>query len=208
MISKSDMQMQGMSSIISWLNFSNNHTMSRFIKRRKQHGRRYTYGETDWRASTFKKSKEDWLNLDDTNGKYFHERLKQRHQHNRISSYQMDDDQWTWEYDKLIEHFVHYYERSLGSPAEVTEHIDDQIIALGPCLSISQQLSLMQPCTERDAKKAIFSIPSHKSPGQMVLIVVFSRTVGQLLLRRSVRLYWGFFQTGKLLRNGMSLGLQ
>lgn len=139
------------------------------------------------------KSKEDWLNLDDMNGKYFHERLKQRYQHNRISSYQMDDDQWTWEYDKLIEHFVHYYERSLGSPAEVTEHIDDQIIAMGPCLSISEQLSLMQPCTERDAEKAIFSIPSHKSPGQMVLIVVFFKSSWPIVVEEVFQAVLGFF---------------
>jgi len=44
------------------------------------------------------------------------------------------------------------------------DNINDSIIAMGPCLSISQQISLMQPFTSEDVKKALFSIPSHKSP--------------------------------------------
>ncbi|KAJ8439702.1 hypothetical protein Cgig2_009526 [Carnegiea gigantea] len=46
------------------------------------------------------KSKDEWLNLDDTNGQYFHAKLKQRHHLNRIASYQMQDGQQTWSYDK------------------------------------------------------------------------------------------------------------
>ncbi|KAJ8436280.1 hypothetical protein Cgig2_025709 [Carnegiea gigantea] len=55
------------------------------------------------------KSKKDLLNLDDTNGKYFHTKLKQRYHFNRIASYQMEDGQWTWDYDKAIAHFVSCY---------------------------------------------------------------------------------------------------
>lgn len=83
------------------------------------------------------KSKEEWLNLGDSNDKYFFEKLKQRHHYNMISSFQMKNGQWSWDYTKVTEHFVQFYENFLGAPAITHVNIDDQIIAMGPCLSIS-----------------------------------------------------------------------
>ena len=89
------------------------------------------------------KSKEEWLNLDDTNGRYFHDRLRQRHHHNRIASYQLDNGQWTREYEKVVAHFVSYYEGLLGTPTATFKSIDDHIIDMGPRLSTSHQVGLV-----------------------------------------------------------------
>ncbi|KAJ8430524.1 hypothetical protein Cgig2_012923 [Carnegiea gigantea] len=64
------------------------------------------------------KTKEDWLNLGDTNDKTF-----------------MPNGTWTRDYDRVIKHFTHYYEAYLGSSATTTGHTDDEIIAMGPCLN-------------------------------------------------------------------------
>ncbi|KAJ8449507.1 hypothetical protein Cgig2_002304 [Carnegiea gigantea] len=70
------------------------------------------------------KSKEEWPNLDDTNGKYFHAKLQQKHHINRIASYQMEDGQWTWDYEKVVAHFVNYFEDLLGTSVTVQESFD------------------------------------------------------------------------------------
>ena len=108
------------------------------------------------------------VNPGDTNEKYiyifFFEKLKQRHHYNMISSFEMENRKWTQDYTKITEHFIKFYENFLSSAAITHDDIDDQIIAMGPCLSISQQLSLVKPFTKEDVNKALFSIPTHKSP--------------------------------------------
>ncbi|KAJ8431921.1 hypothetical protein Cgig2_016354 [Carnegiea gigantea] len=41
---------------------------------------------------TWKQRLKNWVNLDDTNDKFFHAKLRQRHHLNRIASYQMEDE--------------------------------------------------------------------------------------------------------------------
>ncbi|KAJ8423867.1 hypothetical protein Cgig2_009495 [Carnegiea gigantea] len=88
-----------------------------------------------------------------------------RHHLNHITLYQMEDVQWKWEYEKVVAHFVTYYRELLGTPMFTQDGAADHIITTGPCLSILQQVSLVQPFTAEDVKRALFSIPSHKSPG-------------------------------------------
>ena len=90
------------------------------------------------------------MNLDETNDKFFHAKLGQRHHLNRIASYQMKDGQWTWEYEKVVIHFVTYYRELLGTPMFTQDGVADPIIATGPCLLISQALSLVKPFTAED----------------------------------------------------------
>lgn len=91
--------------------------------------------------------------------------MKQAYHHNRISSIKEEDGSWTWEYDKVIEHFTTYYKKSLGTPAITSTPIEEEIIAMGPCLNSSQQLALLRPFTKEEIKAAIFTIPNNKSPG-------------------------------------------
>ena len=123
----------------------------------------YHLWQTRLESFLVQKTKDDWLNLGDTNDKYFFAKMKQAYHHNRISSIKEEDGSWTWEYDKVIEHFTTYYEKSLGTPAITSTPIEEEIIAMGPCLNSSQQLALLRPFTKEEIKAAIFAIPSHKS---------------------------------------------
>ncbi|KAJ8434757.1 hypothetical protein Cgig2_019682 [Carnegiea gigantea] len=97
------------------------------------------------------KTKENWLNLGDSNDK--------------ISSYQKEDGQWTWDYEEVKQHFIQHYSDFLGVPTVTTEVIKDDIIKIGPGLDITQQLHLIRPFTKQDVKITLFSIPNHKSSG-------------------------------------------
>jgi len=81
----------------------------------------------------------------------------------------------------------------------VQDNIDNNIIAMGPCLSISHQISLMQPFTSTDVKKALFSIPSHKSPGPDGFNNGFSKSCWPIIGGEVGQVVLEFFQTGKLL---------
>ncbi|KAJ8422097.1 hypothetical protein Cgig2_016816 [Carnegiea gigantea] len=63
------------------------------------------------------KTKEDWLNLGDTNDKHCYDKLKQHHHLNGISSIREADGNWSCDYDRVIQHFLSYYEDFLGTPA-------------------------------------------------------------------------------------------
>ena len=45
-----------------------------------------------------------------------------------------------------------------------TGNIEDRIVALGPTLTVSQQMSLNKPLTKEEVKAALFSIPTHDNP--------------------------------------------
>ena len=83
------------------------------------------------------KSKEDWLNLGGTNDKYFFDKLKLHYHYKLNLIYQLEDGNWTWDYEKVIQNATHYYEDFLGSPTITSILIDKEIIAIGPCLSSS-----------------------------------------------------------------------
>ncbi|XP_062103589.1 uncharacterized protein LOC133814674 [Humulus lupulus] len=81
------------------------------------------------------KSKNNWLRFGDENTAYFHASLKQRRMRNRITSFTNDEGQ-------VVE-----------NPTE------DSV------LTLDHQLDLIHPFTKKDVKRALFSIPTTKSPG-------------------------------------------
>ncbi|KAJ8436766.1 hypothetical protein Cgig2_021296 [Carnegiea gigantea] len=159
--------------------------------------------------SFYKQKSEEWLNLDDINRQYFYAKLKQRHHLNRIASYQIEDGQWTWSYDKVLAHFVNYYKNLLGTPVLTQDNINDSIIAMGPCVSISQQIRLVQPFKSEDVQKALFSIPSHKSPGLDGFNNGFFKSCWPTIGEDVCQVVMGVFRSGKLLQkwNGTRISL-
>ncbi|XP_062113464.1 uncharacterized protein LOC133824560 [Humulus lupulus] len=57
------------------------------------------------------------------------------------------------------------YSCFLGKNSSVTGRVDLNCFQQGNVLSLEQQLDLTQPFTKKDVKRALFSIPSIKSPG-------------------------------------------
>ena len=89
---------------------------------------------------------------------------KQRQYNNKISTIMEADGVLIKDYNSLIDHFVTLCRNFLREPTLTFEDIQDEIISMGPCLDISQQLTLMKPFYKLEVKTVIFSIPAHKSP--------------------------------------------
>ena len=58
-----------------------------------------------------------------------------------------------------------FYQNLLGKQEQYRSPINMDVIGLGHTLTQEQQLRLCQPFNKSEIKQAIFSIPSHKSPG-------------------------------------------
>lgn len=71
---------------------------------------------------------------------------------------------WIWEDQEVIQDFVQCYEDFLGFPIKTTELIKDEIVCIRSVLDISWQIAIIRPFTKEDGRKALFSIPNHKSP--------------------------------------------
>ncbi|XP_062106727.1 uncharacterized protein LOC133818056 [Humulus lupulus] len=68
-------------------------------------------------------------------------------------------------HELVVDHFVEHFKNHLGSSRSASGVVDRCCVDLGPKLSIDQQLSLMSPFSNKEIKKAFFSIPSTKTPG-------------------------------------------
>jgi len=88
-----------------------------------------------------------------------------------------------WDYDKVINHFTHYFKNLPRTPTSISNPIDDDIIAMGPCLSSSQQLTLLQPFTRKEIKEAILCIPNHKRLGPDGYTSEFFKSTRNIIVR-------------------------
>ncbi|XP_062075302.1 uncharacterized protein LOC133779348 [Humulus lupulus] len=111
------------------------------------------------------KSKINWLRFGDENTAYFHASLKQQKMRNRISSFINEEGHIVENYSEVIDHFYNHFRGVMGKVSLASRQIDQNCFIHGHTLSLEQQLNLTQPFTRKDVKRALFSIPSIKSPG-------------------------------------------
>ncbi|XP_062080858.1 uncharacterized protein LOC133785653 [Humulus lupulus] len=111
------------------------------------------------------KSKINWLRFGDENTAYFRASLKQRKMRNRISSFINDEGHIVENYPEVIDHFYNHFRGVMGKVSLASRQIDQNCFKEGHTLTLEQQLRLIQPFTRKDVRRALFSIPSIKSPG-------------------------------------------
>ncbi|XP_062107426.1 uncharacterized protein LOC133818525 [Humulus lupulus] len=112
-----------------------------------------------------KKSKVDWLRFGDDNTAFFHACLKQRRANNCITSVVSDSGELIENFDDVVKHFVHHFQKIMGSSSNASVPVQSSCFRLGHCLSLEQQVQLVRPFTKKEVKDAIFSVSSIKIPG-------------------------------------------
>lgn len=91
--------------------------------------------------------------------------------------------------------------RMLGVASTSKGQIQAAVIAEGAALSIDQQLMHLQPVTEAEIKEAIWSIPTHKSPGVDSYGSGFYRQAWTIVGAYVIRMVQMFFKSVKLLKD-------
>ncbi|XP_062113366.1 uncharacterized protein LOC133824492 [Humulus lupulus] len=68
-------------------------------------------------------------------------------------------------FPEVVSHFVEHFRGYLGSQSSASSNINMAYIDLGPKLSIDHQTLLLKPFSSKEIRRALFGIPSNKSPG-------------------------------------------
>ncbi|VFQ86685.1 unnamed protein product [Cuscuta campestris] len=109
-------------------------------------------------------SKADWLIYGDQDTKYFHAWVKKRRLQNQITSITNEDGLLVEGKKEVAKVLVNYFQKQLGIPNDTLDIMKD-IVNMGKCLYIEQQLMLIASPTQEEIKNCLFEIPNHKSPG-------------------------------------------
>lgn len=111
------------------------------------------------------KARVDWLQLGDSNTKFFHAYAKMRQNSNAIHRLtRLDGTSCVGQ--KLIKKEVEeFYKKLMGTASEELTMVDKMIMRRGPSLNHQQQLMLQAECSDTEVKEALFGMDSNKAPG-------------------------------------------
>lgn len=110
------------------------------------------------------KSKVTWLKLGDDSTGFFHASIKSRGLQNRILSY-FEQGVRINDFEKVKSHFLNHFKSFISSSSKASGIVDHKFILQWSALNLDQQLAMVKPFTDKEVKKALFSIGSSKSPG-------------------------------------------
>ncbi|XP_062074801.1 uncharacterized protein LOC133778793 [Humulus lupulus] len=94
------------------------------------------------------KSKVDWLRFGDDNTNYFHECLKQRRANNYITLVVSESGELIEKFEDVVTHFVHHFQKIMGSSSNASVPVQSSCFRLGHCLSLEQQVKPVRPFTK------------------------------------------------------------
>ncbi|CAN1759694.1 Transposon TX1 uncharacterized 149 kDa protein [Linum perenne] len=113
------------------------------------------------------KARENWVNLGDSNTKFFHSSLKCRQAYNQIVSLNTADGRTVKDLPEIINEAVGFYEKLLGTPdcslfKQTDAYFEELLIHKIPADDAN---SLCSPVSDEEIKSALFSMRGDKSPG-------------------------------------------
>ncbi|KAG5609242.1 hypothetical protein H5410_020523 [Solanum commersonii] len=118
------------------------------------------------------KSRARWINLGDSNTKYFSAVMKERTQRKQISEIMaLSGD--------IQREIVDLYMSLMGSTATVLPAIDQLVMRRGPTLTIAQQTSLRTEVTDQEILDSLHGIDDDKAPDMIVSMYISSKKHGQ-----------------------------
>lgn len=109
------------------------------------------------------KSRIDWLQLGDSNTKFFHAYTKFRQNSNAIHRLVRVDGEVCLGQHMLKEEVLNFYKDLMGTAATELLMVDKKVVERGPKLNGQQQRLLIAECTTEEVREAIFSMESQQS---------------------------------------------
>ncbi|KAJ8420942.1 hypothetical protein Cgig2_002022 [Carnegiea gigantea] len=109
--------------------------------------------------------KAEWISCGDECIRVFMAKIKQRRACTSIYYIKDQHEKRVEGFEAVSKFMTNYYKKLLGENDHHRTHIDIQVINMGECLNLEQQMQLCKPFTDADIKKVLFSIPTYKSPG-------------------------------------------
>ncbi|XP_062020763.1 uncharacterized protein LOC133737170 [Rosa rugosa] len=140
------------------------------------------------------KAKANWLNLGDKNTRFFQTRANIRKRSNRITRIQDSTGNWIENDEGIIRTFVHDFKKRfhLDTPS-VNAHLQNFTNIIEPCITSTNNASLLQPASEDEILEAVKSIGPLKAPGPDGLHAIFYQNCGTKVKDIVVPMIQSFF---------------
>jgi len=121
----------------------------------------------------------EWIKYGDTSSKLFFAKAKQCKLATYIYSIKDANGNWVKGFDNVGKVMVEFYKRLLGHQPCTRTSVEDDILKLGPHLTIEQQVQIRKPFTEEDVKRQSYLSPILNPQGPMDLVAASSKKHGQ-----------------------------
>lgn len=110
-------------------------------------------------------SRIDWIQLGESNTKFFHSFAKRRRNQNAIKLLIKEDGSRCCTQQQIKDEVVSFYQNLMGHAADRIPMVDKYVISRGSIPNTQQQQNLMLPFTAAEIKSALFGMDSQNSPG-------------------------------------------
>ena len=155
------------------------------------------------------KSRISWLVEGDSNTSFFHNRVKERHNKNKILSLSKEDNSVVYEIAQIHQEAVTYYQNLFNQSVD-SGFTDGDMEFLGDnTISQFHSSELTNLVSREEIKNTLFSMDSKKAPGPDGFNVQFFKLTWHILGEDFLDAVQHFFITGRLLKelNHTSLSL-
>ncbi|KAG7543468.1 Reverse transcriptase domain [Arabidopsis thaliana x Arabidopsis arenosa] len=142
------------------------------------------------------KSRNKWLDLGDRNTKYFHAISKVRKSKNRIKSVRDDHDIEHFR-DDAIGKIAESYFTDLFSTSQQTD-LEELLSSIDTKVTTDMNKELLQPVSDQEIKKAVFSIGADRAPGFDGFTAAFYHQFWDLISDDVCAMVRRFFETGDM----------
>lgn len=143
------------------------------------------------------KARIDWLQLGDSNTKFFHAYIQVRKNTNVIHRLVSSEGVVVVQ-AQIKQEIKEFYQSLMGTAAEELIMVDKNIMSRGPELQVTQQKALIVAVTGQEVKEALFSMDSSKAPNINKFNVYFFKKCWHIIGEDVIHAVQQFFSIGDL----------
>lgn len=169
-------------------------------RERAAHRKWYSLAKAE-ESFLFQRSRVKWIDVGDSNSKYYYLSLRSRQAFNQIIFLTNEDEAIIDSREGIQEHVVQFYTGLLGGPVVPSTVSHEDIAALLPFrCSDSVIHQLEAPYSPEDIRKTFFSLPKGKAPGPDGYPAEFYTAHWKSIGMDMISAVSEFFQSGSLLK--------
>ncbi|GAA0159927.1 hypothetical protein LIER_16600 [Lithospermum erythrorhizon] len=158
--------------------------------------------EECWREEVEAKCRVNWLALEDSSTRYFHQKMRGRYRHIKLLAIGNAEDVILIDRDKIAQEVFRFYEGLFGDSSTCLNE-EDRVYASKATLrrlGTQEQNMLSVPTREEEVRSTLFSMADHRAPGPDDFIIEFYKNGWSVVGVDFTKVVREFFATGCMLK--------